>query len=121
MSGVDSNLIMRVLIYSESDEAKAKQASLRAEGHHASLRNPQFFNPEQFDKSAELVIADDKAILAAYDAVGINTVGLTVPVLIPLAGEELKALVESVTAPTAELALESPGYPVEPPKSKRGK
>lgn len=68
---------MRILIYSETDAAKAKRDELRAEGHHASLRNPQYFNPVQFDKTCNMAIADDQAILDAYIAAGIAVERLT--------------------------------------------
>ena len=68
---------MRVLIYSESAGAKALCERLRSEKRHASLRNPQFFNPSQFDRTPELVIADDAGILAAYQSVGIKAERLT--------------------------------------------
>ena len=69
---------MRILIYSETDAAKALQAELREAGHHASLRNPQFFNPAQFDKHCEEVFADDPAIRAAYADAGINAYVITI-------------------------------------------
>jgi hypothetical protein len=62
---------MRILIYSETDAAKARRDELRAEGHHASLRNPYYFNPAQFDKACDQVIADDPVILSSYLAAGI--------------------------------------------------
>ena len=65
--------MMRVLIYSETDTAKAKRDELRKDGHHASLRNPQFFNPAQFDKNCDGIVADDPAILLAYGEAGIKT------------------------------------------------
>lgn len=69
---------MRILIYSETEEAKAKQAALRAEGHHASLRNPHYFDPAQMDKACDLAIVDDAAIFDAYAAAGIKVERLTV-------------------------------------------
>lgn len=68
---------MRVLIYSETAEALKLRDKLRGEKHHASIRNPQYFNPAQFDKTAELAIADDETILAAYNGAGIKTDRLT--------------------------------------------
>ena len=65
--------MMRILIYSETDAAKVLLAELREEGHHASLRNPQFFNPAQFDKNCDGIVADDPAILLAYGEAGIKT------------------------------------------------
>lgn len=70
---------MRVLIYDESEAAVAKRDALNAERHHAVLRNPQFFNPAQFDKHCELVITDHVHILEAYAAVGIATEALSLP------------------------------------------
>ena len=70
---------MRVLIYDESEAAVAKRDALNAERHHAVLRNPQFFNPAQFDKHCELVITDHVHILQAYAAVGIATEALSLP------------------------------------------
>lgn len=64
---------MRILIYSETDAAKALLAELREAEHHASLRNPQYFNPAQFDKNCDSVVADDSAILIAYGEAGIKT------------------------------------------------
>jgi hypothetical protein len=68
---------MRVLIYSETAEAKALCERLRSEKHHASLRNPQFFNSSQFDRTAELAITDNATILAAYQSAGIKAERLT--------------------------------------------
>lgn len=63
---------MRILIYSESADAKSLLADLRGERHHASLRNPQFFNPAQFDRHCERVFADSPEIVKAYQEVGIE-------------------------------------------------
>jgi hypothetical protein len=63
---------MRILIYSETDAAKARRDELRAEGHHASLRNPHYFNPAQFDKTCDLAIADDQKIISAYLSAGLR-------------------------------------------------
>lgn len=68
---------MRILIYSETDVAKARLAEFRAEGHHASLRNPHYFNPAQFDKACDQIVADDQAILDAYFDEGIAVERLT--------------------------------------------
>lgn len=68
---------MRILIYSETDAAKAQLAQEREDGNHASLRNPYYFDPAQLDKACDLVIADDPAILDAYKAAGIHTQPLT--------------------------------------------
>lgn len=68
---------MRILIYSETEAAKVKQAALRKEGHHASLRNPYYFNPAQFDKACDQIVADDQAILDAYLGAGIAIERLT--------------------------------------------
>ena len=70
---------MRILIYSETDAAKKAQAEAREAGHHASLRNPQYFNPAQFDKNCDGAVADDETILSAYEAAGIKTQRLTEP------------------------------------------
>lgn len=70
---------MRVLIYDESAAAIAKRDALNAERHHAVLRNPQYFNPAQFDKHCELVITDHVHILEAYAAAGIATEALSLP------------------------------------------
>lgn len=70
---------MRVLIYDESEAAVAKRDALREDRHHAVLRNPQYFNPAQFDKHCELVITDHVHILEAYAAVGIATQALSLP------------------------------------------
>jgi hypothetical protein len=68
---------MRILIYSETDAAKERLAELRAEGYRASLRNPYLFNPDQFDKACDRVIADDQKIIAAYASAGIPVEKLT--------------------------------------------
>jgi hypothetical protein len=68
---------MRILIYSKTDAAKERLAELRAEGHRASLRNPYYFNPEQFDKHCDHVISDDQRIIAAYASAGIPVEKLT--------------------------------------------
>lgn len=68
---------MRILIYSETDAAKVKLAELRAEGHHASLRNPYFFKTSELDKACDLVVADDANVLDAYLAAGIAVERLT--------------------------------------------
>lgn len=68
---------MRVLIFSESAEAKSRQAELREAGHHASLRNPYYFDPGQFEV-CDQVISDDQVILDAYLAAGIAIERLTV-------------------------------------------
>lgn len=70
---------MRILIFSETEQAKRKQAEARAAGHHASLRNPQYFNPVQPDRSADLVIADDGTILELYRSIGIAAEPLSAP------------------------------------------
>lgn len=68
---------MRILIYSETEAAKAKRDALREQRHHASLRNPQFFDAGQFDRHCDLVIADSDVILNAYRDAGIETERLT--------------------------------------------
>jgi hypothetical protein len=93
---------MRILIYSESDTAKALQADLRAERHHASLRNPQFFDKP--DSTCETAYADEEAILNAYADAGIPA--------------------HRITYPAVEAATDAPAEPaeatVEPtPKRKR--
>ena len=69
---------MRVLIYGEGEAAIERRDQLRREKHHASLRNPEFFNPEQFERAADLVISDDETVLEAYQNLGINTQILTI-------------------------------------------
>lgn len=59
---------MRILIYSETDEAKSLLTELREAGHHASLRNPQYF--EKVESGCDAAYADDERILAAYQAEG---------------------------------------------------
>jgi hypothetical protein len=83
---------MRILIYSETDEAKAKQAELRGDGHHASLRNPHYFDPAQMDKTCDQIVADDQVILEAYIAAGIAVERLTTE----------KAVVEFESLPLAD-------------------
>lgn len=95
---------MRVLIYGESERAKQAQAAMRAERHHASLRNPQFFNPGQFDRTPDLVVSDDAAILAAYRAVGIAVETLTVS---PQADEPAPGEVVAVATPESAPAAAS--------------
>jgi hypothetical protein len=62
---------MRVLIYSETENAKRQMLSIREEGHRASLRNPQFFSSSQLE-SCDLVLAESENILSAYQAKGIG-------------------------------------------------
>lgn len=90
---------MRVLIYSETAEAKLKLDRLRSEGHHASLRNPQFFNSAQIEK-CDLAIADNDVIINAYRDAGFETERLTASAQIPtpVIVEEVKPeLAEAVT------------------------
>jgi hypothetical protein len=68
---------MRILIFSETQEAKAQLAQERECGNRASLRNPYYFDPAQLEKACDLVITDDPAILAAYREAGIHTQPLT--------------------------------------------
>lgn len=63
---------MRILIYSESADARSLLADLRGERHHASLRNPQFFNPAQFDRHCERVFADSPEIVKSYQEADIE-------------------------------------------------
>lgn len=96
---------MKILIYSETAAAFAKRDELKAQGHHAVIRNPQFFNADQFDKSGEIVIADDPAIVQAYAGAGI-----AVELLTPLAtAEPLVEVVEgSAATEPSEPAEEKP-------------
>jgi hypothetical protein len=57
---------MRILIYAETEEAKAILEEKRAEGHHASLRSTEFFD-ETCTESCDLVICWDSAVVHAYD------------------------------------------------------
>lgn len=57
---------MRILIYSETEEAKALQSKVKADGH-ASLRNPQYFSASEVEL-CDKVYTDDEEIAAAYKA-----------------------------------------------------
>ncbi len=70
---------MKILIYSETAAAFAKRDELKAQGHHAVIRNPQFFNVDQFDNTGEIVIADDSKIIEAYKSIGVAVELLTQP------------------------------------------
>lgn len=65
---------MRILIFSESDEAKQLAEKLREDDHRASLRNPQYFSdaPSQYEP-CEKVYATDPTILAVYESKGVET------------------------------------------------
>ena len=69
---------MRVLIYGEGEAASLRRDELRQEKHHTSLRNPEFFNPDQFERVVDLVISDDERVLEAYQNIGIDTQILTI-------------------------------------------
>lgn len=77
---------MRILIYSETDEAKALLAELREAGHHASLHNPQYF--EKADLACETVYADDEHILNAYQSAGIAAHRITASATEPVSETE---------------------------------
>lgn len=53
---------MRILIFSETDQAKELAKKLRGEGKRASLRNPQFFSdhPSQFEKADKVFCESDE-------------------------------------------------------------
>lgn len=59
---------MRVLIYSETDEAKLLLEAERAKGNHASLRNPDetHFNHDE-PEPCDMVHCFDSFIVRAYD------------------------------------------------------
>jgi predicted ATP-grasp superfamily ATP-dependent carboligase len=63
---------MRILIYGEHSQAKEKMYELRKEGHHASLRNCDYFSPSETEK-ADLVIGSHEQILEAYQNIGVKT------------------------------------------------
>jgi hypothetical protein len=65
-------------LWREGEAAIERRDQLRRAKHHASLRNPEFFNPEQFERAADLVISDDETVLEAYQNLGINTQILTI-------------------------------------------
>ena len=92
---------MRILIYSETSEAKALQERLRAERHHASLRNAQYF--DRPDRSCDIAYADDERILNAYQLAGI-------------AAHRITAIVEPVTDAPADV-IDTTDEPA--PKRKR--
>lgn len=62
---------MRILIYSETETAKKQLEVLRAEGHHASLRNPQYYAGEI--EQADLVLAEKEEILKSYKEANVGT------------------------------------------------
>ncbi len=95
---------MKILIYSETAAAFAKRDELKAQGHHAVIRNPQYFNADQFDKSGELVIADDPAIAQAYAGAGIAVELLTQPAT----AEPPVEVVEEAATEASEPAEEKP-------------
>jgi hypothetical protein len=64
---------MRILIYSDNLELCEK---LRSEGHHASLRNPQFFSESEIEK-CDAFVSDDERIVKAHKAAKIPTFGAT--------------------------------------------
>ena len=68
---------MRILIYSENDVAQAARERLKGEGHQVSLRNPQFFNPLQFER-CDKALAYAPQILRAYQAANIPAESLDV-------------------------------------------
>lgn len=81
----------RFLIYAETAEAVALRDKERLAGNAAVLRNPQFFNPSDFDKDAAGVYTDLPVIASAYAAAGIE--------VFPIAKEAKKAP-ERVEAPS---------------------
>lgn len=95
---------MKILIYSETAAAFAKRDELKSQGHHAVIRNPQFFNADQFDKSGELVIADNPAIVQAYAGAGIAVEPLTQPAI----AEPPVEVAEEAAAEASEPAEEKP-------------
>lgn len=68
---------MRIAVFDESKKAFAEVDRMRAEGNKAFIRNPHFFNPDNFDAAFDLIISDDKAVLTAFQAKGIKTATLT--------------------------------------------
>lgn len=99
---------MKILIYSETAAAFAKRNELKAQGHHAVIRNPQFFNVSQFDKTGELVIADDLTILQAYEDVGIAVERLTQQVTDEPPVEEIAEAAAETIEPATEPVEEKP-------------
>jgi len=79
---------MRILIYSETDEAKSLLTELRETGHHASLRNPQYF--EKIESGCDTAYADDERILAAYQAEGFAAHRITASVAESVSETELE-------------------------------
>lgn len=67
---------MRILIYSETAEAKEVQAALNEDGHHASLRSSEFFRASELEKADEVFVSEADAnhgeILNAYRDAEIN-------------------------------------------------
>lgn len=49
----------------------------RADGNAAFLRNPQYFNPNDFDRAVDKVFADCATIRACYEALGIAVVAVS--------------------------------------------
>lgn len=62
---------MRVLIYSESEQAIALRDAEKGAGNLAFLRNPQYFDSRSFDRQVDKVFADDVRIREAYESLGI--------------------------------------------------
>lgn len=71
---------MRILIFASDQNADALKLrdELKAEGHHASFRNPQYFDgrPESCDEA----YTDDQRIAEAYDALRIPVKGFSVAI-----------------------------------------
>jgi hypothetical protein len=83
---------MRILIYSETENAKRQLMEVRQDGHHASLRNPQHFRANEIEQ-CDQVLAASAEIIEAYRAKGIEADFLI---------EAVSVQVESETCFTAE-------------------
>lgn len=68
---------MRVLIYSESEQAGRLRDAEKAAGNLAFLRNPQYFDSRSFDRQVDKVFADDVRIREAYEALGVAVEAVT--------------------------------------------
>lgn len=69
---------MRYLIFSESAEAKELLGQLREDGHKASLRNPDYFDPQNFNLEAGVVFTDNEVIKQAFESKGVTVKALSV-------------------------------------------
>lgn len=94
---------MRILIFAADNNPAAQEllTKKRSEGHHASMRNPQYFDGSL--EPCSLVISDDAAVLTVYEAVKVETAQLSA---------------KSISAVAVKVAAEAESEPESAPAKK---